>query len=181
MTILQIVCLNLNFVTQFYMRNGHNLVLDALQIMSEGVTVVEHQLSNFSAISWREQVAFAEMMMMYALYQNNKLVGFLQCQITETAVRGQTCRSTRTYYSDSEPTNLCSYSLMLHTQWRSNKYKFYSLNVDMTGDRTYDLLHSFSIMPLFRFDMTVGYIEQQSVFNKWLPLIDATLLIQNKN
>jgi hypothetical protein len=30
----------------------------------------------------------------------------------------------------------------------------------MTGDRTYDLLHSFSIMPLFRFDMTVGYIEQ---------------------
>jgi hypothetical protein len=68
MPILQIVCLNLNFVTQFYMIYGHNLVLDALQIMSEGVTVVERQLSNFSAISWREQVAFAEMMMMYALY-----------------------------------------------------------------------------------------------------------------
>ena len=47
MTILQIVCLNLNFVTQFYMIYGHNLVLDALQIMSEGVTVVGTSTQQF--------------------------------------------------------------------------------------------------------------------------------------
>ena len=29
---------------------------------------------------------------------------------SETTVRGQTCRSTRTHYSDSEPTSLCSFS-----------------------------------------------------------------------
>jgi hypothetical protein len=33
-----------------------------------------------------------------------------------TTVRKKTCRSTRTHYSDSEPTILCSYSLMLEKQ-----------------------------------------------------------------
>ena len=49
---------------------------------------------------------FNEMMLMSTLFQTNSLVGFLQCQFTETTVRGQTCRSTRTHYSDSEPQSL---------------------------------------------------------------------------
>ena len=70
------------------------------------------------------------------------LVGFLECQFIETTVRGQTCRSTRTHYSDSPPTSLCSFSLMLRAQRRSNKYQFYSLWFDPTGTRTHDLPHS---------------------------------------
>ena len=77
------------------------------------------------------KLIFNEMMMRYVLYQTNTLiVGFLQCQFTETTVHGQTCRSTRTHYSDSEPTSICSFSLMLRAQWRSNKYQFYSLWFD---------------------------------------------------
>jgi len=32
----------------------------------------------------------------------------------ETTVQGKTCRSTQTHYPESEPTSLCSCSLMLH-------------------------------------------------------------------
>ena len=34
---------------------------------------------------------------------------------------------------DSEPTNLWSFSLMLHTKQRSNKYQFHSLWFDPIG------------------------------------------------
>ena len=44
-----------------------------------------------------------------------------------TTVIGQICRSTRTHYSDSEPSSLCSFSLILRSQRRSNKYQFYIL------------------------------------------------------
>ena len=40
---------------------------------SEWVMVAYGQLSNFSAISWREQVIFNEMMMMFALFKINTL------------------------------------------------------------------------------------------------------------
>ena len=39
------------------------------------------------------------------------LLGFLQCQLTETTIRGQKCHPIRTHYPDSEPTSLCSFSL----------------------------------------------------------------------
>ena len=52
---------------------------------------------------------------------------FLQCQFTETTVRGMTIPSTRAYYPDSGPTSLCYFSLMLRTlQWRSSTYQYYS-------------------------------------------------------
>ena len=74
------------------------------------------------------------MMMRSALYQTNTLsCFFLQCQLTETTVRGQTCHSTRTYYPDSEPTSLCSFFLMMRAQRRSNKYQFYSLWLTRSG------------------------------------------------
>ena len=74
------------------------------------------------------------MMMRSALYQTNTLCWiFLQCQLTETTVRGQTCHSTRTYYPDSEPTRLCSFFLMLRAQRRNNKYQFYSLWLTRSG------------------------------------------------
>ena len=36
-------------------------------------------------------------------------------------------RSTLTYYPDSEPTSLCSYSIIMRSEQRSSKYQFYSL------------------------------------------------------
>ena len=59
-----------------------------------------------------------------------------------TTVIGQICGSTRTHYSDSEPTSLCSFSLMLRSQRRSNKYQFYILLFDKTAVRTHNLSHS---------------------------------------
>ena len=97
----------------------------------------------FSPIMTRKSLFFNEMMMMSSLYEiNNLTLKFLQYQLTETTVRGQTCRSTLTHYSDSEPTNLCSFSFMLCAQRRSNKYQFLSLWFDLTGVPIYDLLHS---------------------------------------
>ena len=54
-------------------------------------------------------------------------------------VRGQTYHSTRTHYLDSEPTSLCSYSLMFNAQRRSSKNQFYSLWFDLTKMWTHDL------------------------------------------
>ena len=82
------------------------------------------------------------MMMRSAFYQTNTLSWILiQGYLTETTFCRQTCRPIRTYYPDSEPTGLCSFSLMLRAQRRSNKYQFYSLWFDPTGTRTHDLLH----------------------------------------
>jgi hypothetical protein len=49
---------------------------------------------------------------------------------------------TPTHYSDSEPTRLCSFSLMMCALWRSHKYQFYSLWFDPISARTYDLPRS---------------------------------------
>ena len=56
-----------------------------------------------------------------------------------TTVIGQICRSIRTHYSDSEPTSLCSFSLMLRYQRRSNKYQIYFILFDKTAVRTHNL------------------------------------------
>ena len=78
------------------------------------------------------------MMTMSALYQTiTRIIGFLQCQLTETTVHGQACLSTRTYYPDSEQTSLCSFSLILHAQRGRNKYKLYRLWFDPIGVRSY--------------------------------------------
>ena len=57
----------------------------------------------------------------------------LLCQFIETTVRRWTCRSTRTHFPDSEPTNLYSYSLVLSDEQRISKNVFYSLQFDPTG------------------------------------------------
>ena len=62
--------------------------------------------------------------------------------ITETTVRGYTCRSTRTHYPYFEPTSLCSYSLILCAWQRSSKYQLYSLWFDTIETRTHVLPHS---------------------------------------
>ena len=69
-------------------------------------------------------------MMQSALYQINTLSwNIIQVQPTETTVRGYTCGSTRILCPYSEPTSLCSYSIMLLAQLRSNKYQFYKFLV----------------------------------------------------
>ena len=67
------------------------------------------------------------MMMSSLCTRQTRLVGFLQCQLTETTVRGQSCSPTRTHYHDSYPISLCSFFLMLFAQRRSNTYQLYSL------------------------------------------------------
>ena len=77
-------------------------------------------------------------MIMFTLY----LAEVLQCQLTETTVRGSTYCLTRKHYPDSEPTSLCSFSLMPRAYRRSNTYQFYSLWFDPNGVRTNDRPHS---------------------------------------
>ena len=76
----------------------------------------------FSYIMARTSYIFNEMMMRSALHQTNS--------------RGQTNHSTWTHYPDSDQTSLCSYSLMLHAQRRSNKYQFNSPRFYPTVART---------------------------------------------
>ena len=78
-------------------------------------------------------------MMMSAIYWTNKL--FNSASSLKQTVHGYICRSIWTYYSDSEPTSLYSYSLRLHALRRSNKYQFYSLWFDQTGALTHDIPH----------------------------------------
>ena len=87
-------------------------------------------------------------------------VGFLQCQLTETTVRGQTCLFTLTHYSDSEPTSPCSYSLIQRVQRRSSTYQFYSLWFDTTGrERTHDLPYSRRTYPNRNIHCTIACTE----------------------
>ena len=48
---------------------------------------------------------------------------------------------TRTRYTDSDLTNLCSYSLFLSACRRSSTYQFYSAYFDLIRDKTHDLPH----------------------------------------
>jgi hypothetical protein len=54
----------------------------------------------------------------------------------------QSASSIRTHYLDSEPTNLCSFSLVLRDYQRRTKYQFCILWFDPTGTRTHDLSNS---------------------------------------
>ena len=51
----------------------------------------------FQLYHGENKIIFNEMMMRSVLYQTNTL-RFLQCQLTETTVHGQTCHPTRTHY-----------------------------------------------------------------------------------
>ena len=92
-------------------------------------SVGDCSLAIFQPYHGKNKLIFNVMMMRSALYQTNMLS---QCQLTETTVCGQTCHLNLTHYHDFK-TSLCSFSLMLHAQWRSNKYQFYSLWFDPIG------------------------------------------------
>jgi hypothetical protein len=51
----------------------------------------------------------------------------------KTTVRGYTCRSTRTHYPDSEPTSLCSFSLILRALHYKQQIPAYNLWFDPIG------------------------------------------------
>jgi hypothetical protein len=53
--------------------------------------------------------------------------------LSEATVRGVKCSSTETHHSDSEPTSLCSFSLILRAWRRSNKYQFHGLGLTRSG------------------------------------------------
>ena len=58
-----------------------------------------------------KRLRFDEKMMMMSLnkgIKQTRLVEFYKCQLTDTALRGQTCRSTRTHYYNSQPISSCS-------------------------------------------------------------------------
>ena len=115
-----------------------NTVAERQKILFNKYTCIR---SNVSAMSWREQVIFDEIMRCCVLDQY-ALLWYLQCQLTETTVCGQTCRHTRTNYHYSDPTSICSYSLMLHAQLEATNTNFIVIWFDATGARTHDLPHS---------------------------------------
>ena len=61
------------------------------------------------------------------LYYTSTPWRILQCNITETTIHSQICRTNIAHYIDSEskPTNLCYYSLILRARQRRNKYYFF--------------------------------------------------------
>jgi len=59
--------------------------------------------------------------------------------ITESTVAGHYGPA---HFSDCEPTNLNSYSLMLRAYRRSSKFQFYCLWLVTTGPQTHDQAHS---------------------------------------
>ena len=82
------------------------------------VIVVLCQLSNFSVISWPEQVNFQrdddddDYEVRFVLGQHDQMDFYSAGSLKQQSV--ETCRPTRTHYTDSEPPSLCSFSLMLH-------------------------------------------------------------------
>jgi len=48
----------------------------------------------------------------FVLLSRPTCLGLYSASPNETTMHGKTCTSTRTHYPDSEPTTLCSYSLM---------------------------------------------------------------------
>jgi hypothetical protein len=71
--------------------------------------------THFSAISWREQVNFQQDddEVRFVLDQHAELDFYSARSLTQQSAGRLTCRFTRTHYSDSEPTSLCPFSLML--------------------------------------------------------------------
>ena len=93
-------------------------------------------MRNVSATSWREQVTFDENDIRFVLDQHT------------------VCRYIRpsnwTHHPNFESTSLCSYSSMLHVQWKSSKYYFYSLQFQAIRTRTHILPHSrWACLPLY--------------------------------
>jgi hypothetical protein len=80
------------------------------------------------------------MMVSFVLDQHTWLDFY--CASSPKQVCGQTCPSTLTHYSDSEPASFCSCFILLCAWRRDNKYQIYSLWFDPYGAWTHDLPHS---------------------------------------
>ena len=121
----------------------------------EWVIIVLCQFSNFSAISWREQVNFQwdDDEVCLVLDQHVELDVFSDSSLKQIS------RSTQTHYPDSEPTSLCSVSLMLHAQCRSKQIPISQSLV--WPDRGLNLwsnaleVTTLTITPLMRFHVTL--------------------------
>ena len=98
-----------------------------------------------------------------------------------TTVIGQICRSTLTHYSDSEPTSLCSFSLMLRSQRRSNKYQFYILLFDKTAAHTHNLSHSRRACQPLRYRCGSLFLFNFYLFFNQNFLLSFNILFENKN
>jgi hypothetical protein len=89
---------------------------------------------------WREQITFDEMMVRSDLF-STKTLSWICILLAHWNNSPRTCRSTRTHYHDSKPTNLCSFLLTPCAERRTNKYQFHSLWFDSIEARTYVLPH----------------------------------------
>jgi len=67
----------------------------------------------YSAISWQEQVTLTEMIMIFALHQTNML-SWTCFNSLKQQPGGRRHVAPFRHRPDSEPTKLCSFSLMLH-------------------------------------------------------------------
>ena len=65
----------------------------------------------------------------FALDQHALLNFYSASSQYETTVRGQTCHFTRTHYPDSEPTNLCPFSLMLSGEALNTNFIVFGLTL----------------------------------------------------
>ena len=97
-----------------------------------------------------------------------------------------TCHSTRTHYSDSETTSLCSFSLMLRSYRRSNKYQFYFLWIDPIGARTHDIPHSRRVLltikpPMWFAKKTIRFTRKRELLQSTdLYILNSRFYIEHK-
>ena len=84
---------------------------------------------------------------MSALYQTNTLnwIFTVLAQCSNSSRKEMPHHST--YYPDSVPTNLCSYSLKLHAQRRTRKYQYYSIWFDPNPRSTAFEVSTLTIIP----------------------------------
>ena len=92
------------------------------------VIVVLNQLSNFSAISWQEQVNFQWDDEEDRFFTRSTHFSFwIFIVLAHWNINPWIDRvAPLWHYPDSEPISLCSFPLMLRTWQRSNKYQFHS-------------------------------------------------------
>jgi hypothetical protein len=97
----------------------------------------------FLALSWWGQVNFQwdDDKVCFVLDQHAEL-DFHSASSLKQQSAGRHDAPLWTHYSDSEPTSLCSFFLMLHTKQKGNKYQYHSLRFDPIWARTHNLPHS---------------------------------------
>jgi hypothetical protein len=118
----------------------NTVLIQTIAYSDEWVIVIQDQMRNFSAISWRDQVTIRldDDDFRFVLDQHTKLDLYNASSLKQQSA----CRHVAPLgHIIPIPNQSGSNSLTLRAERRSNKYQFYKYLVDLAGIRTHDLSH----------------------------------------